>query len=254
MTGQPQTAEDVLSDALELFGGQNSNDADSIWYGEFELRVAPKEGRANVLLADQLFSPGLFLAEHIELRKIVLSGLSVLELGAGAGLPSILASHPTIGGARLVVASDYPDPLILNNLQENILRNDSTAVVEPFEWGTDPAELLSYDPQGFDVLIMSDLLHFDASHDALLDSATALLKRSAQARLYVCCGDYTKPAVCDAFIANARERGFVIEEEPRESSWKASRTVRGIEQENMDARKRQCRFWIAHWAPQHVTL
>ncbi len=39
--------------------------------------------------------------------------------------------------------------------------------------------------KGFDVVIMSDLVHFDSFHDILLDSATSLLSKSPTARLHV---------------------------------------------------------------------
>ena len=71
----------------------------------------------------------------------------VIELGAGTALPSLLASTlPT--PPILVVVTDYPDDLILNNLQSNIDRN-SGSITPPcivqcrgYEWGKDPSHLL----------------------------------------------------------------------------------------------------------------
>lgn len=144
------------------------------------------------------------------------------------------------------------------------MRNESAAIIEGFAWGTEVSGLLyvSYSascyigltakrrqhaPGGFDALFLSDLLHFDSSHDELLSSTTSLLKRSAEARVYVCSGDYTKPAVCAAFVANAERHGLLMEEQPREDTWLASRSQRGAEKEDMDSRKRQCRFWMGKW-------
>jgi len=66
---------------------------------------------------------------------------------------------------------------------------------------------------GFDVVIMSDLLHFDSSHVALVDSLTALLSKSGGgSRVYVAVGNYTKQDACDRFIDHARHTGIVLVE------------------------------------------
>jgi hypothetical protein len=47
-----------------------------------------------------------------------------------------------------------------------------------------PSQLSRFLPNnagsGFDIVIMSDLLHFDSSHVALVDSLTALLSKSGR--------------------------------------------------------------------------
>ena len=45
-------------------------------------------------------------------------GRSVVELGAGLGLPSLVCA--TVGGARRVVLTDYPDALQLDSLRHNV--------------------------------------------------------------------------------------------------------------------------------------
>jgi predicted nicotinamide N-methyase len=85
--------------------------------------------QANTLLAHGLFSPALLLAERIE--RGLLHGRTLIELDAGCGLPSLLAAtRPDRNGApTLVVATDYPDALILNTLRGNVARN--TDLFEP---------------------------------------------------------------------------------------------------------------------------
>jgi nicotinamide N-methyltransferase len=119
--------------------------------------------KANTLLADHLFSPGLFLAERIERGLIsahrlagrstgcILSGLNnsrpVIELGAGCALPSLLMSTLT-SPPSIIVVTDYPDPGILGNLVRNVDRNKNLVVPGcsvkycGYNWGTDPASLL----------------------------------------------------------------------------------------------------------------
>jgi nicotinamide N-methyltransferase len=87
------------------------------------LHAAPDE--ANTLLAGNLFSPALLLAERMERGLLPVHGRTVIELGAGCGLPSLLAAtRPDCNGVpTLVVATDYPDALILDTLRGNVARN-----------------------------------------------------------------------------------------------------------------------------------
>lgn len=55
-----------------------------------------------------------YLSDHIQ---ELVQGKSVLELGAGAGLPSIAA---TIWGAKYVVVTDYPDEDLVENMRINV--------------------------------------------------------------------------------------------------------------------------------------
>ena len=60
----------------------------------------------------------LYVEEH---AKQLVQGKSVLELGAGAGLPSLVCS---VTGATQVVVTDYPDADLVENLRYNIAHCD----------------------------------------------------------------------------------------------------------------------------------
>ncbi|KAI0367685.1 hypothetical protein BV20DRAFT_1037583 [Pilatotrama ljubarskyi] len=223
--------DDFLSDSAALFGDVSPAD-DTIRYGPLVLTVAPK---ANTLLADHLFSPSLLLAELIERGIISLRAKTVVELGAGCALPSLLAStlpEPP----SLVAITDYPDDVIMKNLSDNVERNrphlsDKCKVHAcGYEWGRDVGPLL-----GFDVVIMSDLLHFDGSHDVLVQSLTSLLRHDPSARTYVAAGKYTAPHVCDHFVEEAKRAGILLEEQE----------VKDVEQ--LGVRKGMSRWWIGRW-------
>jgi EEF1A N-terminal glycine/lysine methyltransferase len=70
----------------------------------------------------------------------------IVELDSGTALPSLLASRLTTPPA-LVVVTDYPDDLILNNLQSNVDENfgfispNCAAECRGYEWGEDPSHL-----------------------------------------------------------------------------------------------------------------
>jgi predicted nicotinamide N-methyase len=70
----------------------------------------------------------------------------VLEVGAGAGLPGILA---VLKGAEFVVLSDYESQSLLENLKRNVLENipedllDKVAV-QGHIWGQDMTAITKY--------------------------------------------------------------------------------------------------------------
>ncbi|KAJ7800389.1 hypothetical protein B0H14DRAFT_2465415, partial [Mycena olivaceomarginata] len=252
-SGQEDPA-DILNDALEFLGGSRAVEDEIIKYGDLQLTVAAKEGKANTLLADHLFSPGLFLAERIERGLLAAHGLNVIELGAGCALPSLLLSTLASPPATIVV-TDYPDPGILGNLTRNVERN--SYLVSPgctvrccgYEWGTDVAPLLCVSHtgsagQGYDVVILSDLLHFHSSHPVLVSSIDALLSRSPEARAHA--GNYTEPEVCDNFLRLSAEAGFIFDEvfsSDEEREWLGSSTVGGLDKIALTTRKAACRYW-----------
>ncbi|KAF8437986.1 hypothetical protein L210DRAFT_3622052 [Boletus edulis BED1] len=232
--------EDILSDALEILGGERVKDPGYVQYGPLRLTVAPKDGKANTLLADHLFSPALVLAELVERGVLPVAGRRIIELGAGCALPSLLAA--TIDPPpSLIVATDYPDDGILGNLKANVDRNKphyrSPCQVYGvgFEWGSDIAPLFTL--PGYDIVIMSDLLHFDSSHEVLMLALSSLLAKSSQTRVYVAAGNYTAPHVCDNFINLGTHAGLIWEEKTseQEETW-------------MGSMIRACRWWIGRWS------
>lgn len=136
------------------------------------------------LFVDALWPGALFMADYLGKNAAFVRGLTVLELGAGAGLPSLVACKL---GARRVVVTDYPAAGVLENLRELLADNgvtESLCEVRPHVWGEDVSPLLSLLPptlsgsEGrFDVLLLAELLWQDtaALHPALLLSIQACL-------------------------------------------------------------------------------
>ncbi|CAM9591642.1 unnamed protein product [Pylaiella littoralis] len=74
------------------------------------------------LWGHRLWNAALLLAEMIDEEEIIVEGKSVLELGAGAGLPSLICA---LRGAKKVVISDYAtstDEALMVPIQINIDR------------------------------------------------------------------------------------------------------------------------------------
>lgn len=106
---------------------------------------------------------------------------------------------------------------------------------------------------GYDVVIMSDLLHFDRSHDVLIQSLASLLCKHATARAYVAAGKYTPPHVCDHFVHVARQSGIILEEGEVDGVWRGTLEVvsgNELDRTQLGIRKDMCRWWIGRWAVQ----
>lgn len=54
----------------------------------------------------------------------MVKGKTVLELGAGGGLPSLVCA---LNGAAQVVVTDYPDADLIENLRYNVTHCDALA-------------------------------------------------------------------------------------------------------------------------------
>ncbi|GAA5968842.1 hypothetical protein JCM3765_005814, partial [Sporobolomyces pararoseus] len=92
-------------------------------------RIPPQQ--VNSLFAHHVWNASLILADRISTSKIAglemdqsvekggeEGGTSACELGCGAGIPGLIAARsPKV---KRVVLTDYNDPLLIENLNENI--------------------------------------------------------------------------------------------------------------------------------------
>ncbi|KAK5745704.1 Protein N-terminal and lysine N-methyltransferase efm7 [Elasticomyces elasticus] len=166
-----------------------------------------------------LWNAGRTTADYLETNSTTLvENKRVLELGAGAGLPSLIA---VLKGASCVIVTDYPDANLVENLRKNIdgnCREEHNIHALGYLWGADTTPLLEYLPEGgglpgFDVLILADLLFNHSEHAKLVSSVQQTLRRSSQAQALVFFTPY-RPWLFDkdmAFFDLAREGGFVVE-------------------------------------------
>lgn len=108
-------------------------------------------------------------------------GNTVLELGAGVGIPS-MTCH--LLSASFVCASDYPSNSVINNLTQNIKTNcihskanKTDILVVPYAWGNPPNELLSIN-QGttYDIVIASECLWHHSQHECLIQSVKSVIR------------------------------------------------------------------------------
>lgn len=96
----------------------------------------------------------------------------VVELGAGAGLPSILAART---GAR-VTCTDYNDPVVVSTIRRNFAEQPGDWAVMGHSWGTDVSKLLARARGGYDAVLLADTLWSSDKHGILLDSVCSILR------------------------------------------------------------------------------
>ena len=151
---------------------------------------------------------------------------TVLELGAGAGLPGILA---TLEGAELVVLSDYDSPSLLANLMSNVEANIPKAMwrkvkVQGYIWGHDSAVITQYIQHAshstdyryrptFSRILVADCFWISDQHGPLVATLSQLLDRSASARVYVVAGFHTGRSTLANFFYLAELHGLVPDED-----------------------------------------
>ncbi|AWU75759.1 hypothetical protein CAS74_003837 [Pichia kudriavzevii] len=124
----------------------------------------------------------LYLAKYLENNAdTVVRGKSILEVGAGGALPSILAARL---GAQYVVSTDYPDPDLIVNIRKNITENNvqDNCSALGYIWGNDTTEIvdmLKTNTDGskstFDTIILSDVIFNHSEHLKLLQTCRDLL-------------------------------------------------------------------------------
>lgn len=140
--------------------------------------------------------------------------LKVLELGASAGLPSILIAK-IFPETVSVVASDYPDPHIMHTLAQNIRNNDVNANCHamPYDWGSDPNPLISnFDAEdtGFDVIIAADTLWNSDYHSDFVNALQRTLRKDSNSRVHLVAGLHTGRYTIDSFLRLVARAGFHI--------------------------------------------
>jgi predicted nicotinamide N-methyase len=123
-----------------------------------------------------------FLCRLVADRVINLENESLLEIGCGTGLASIVCC--LVGGIRSVVMTDY-NPRILQVVQQNIDFNGCSekARVECLDWFNIEASNLRH--QKFHKIIGADLI-YDVSHAEAVPKVLAhFLEKSPTAAIYI---------------------------------------------------------------------
>jgi nicotinamide N-methyltransferase len=124
----------------------------------------------------------LHLAKYIETNAdSIIKGKTVLEVGSGGALPSILSAHL---GAKYVISTDYPDTDLIQNIKKNIKENNvqSNCTALGYIWGNETNEIVetlqnatNNENQTFDIIILSDVIFNHSEHLKLLKTCRQLI-------------------------------------------------------------------------------
>ncbi|KAL0247185.1 hypothetical protein I308_104220 [Cryptococcus tetragattii IND107] len=137
---------------------------------------------SHPLWGHHLWNTARTLSTYLLKTPQITQSRHVLELGAGAGLPSIVCA---LAGSSKVVVTDYSDEGLLDNLRFNVDVNlegeeKERIDVDGHVWGQSVDPLLDHLPKGqkYDLLILSDLVFNHSQHDALIKTVEATLASS----------------------------------------------------------------------------
>ena len=213
------------------------------------LRTPDTQASNWSLHANSIWVSSIYLADHIadlNLDRYIKSDsqkkISVLELGASAGLPSILVAKlfPT---SALVTVTDYPDDKLIKTLKNNVQSNNvaDSCKVLPYAWGSDPTVVLGNG--GFDVVIAADTLWNPELHPIFIDSLKSTLKKSSTSRIHLVVGLHTGRYTIQAFLTHIQRNSglYVVSILEREAAGSSTRMWE-VFREGEDERER--RRWI----------
>ncbi|KAK3674644.1 hypothetical protein LTR78_005366 [Recurvomyces mirabilis] len=205
-------------------------------FGDIELTVADPQGEdERQLFSHYLWNAGVKMAELVsgaddageaegeeggKGRKWSVKGQTVLELGAGVGLGGIVAS---LAGAKEVVISDYPAPVVLENARKNATKaipQDLSHVyhIEGHEWGDFSTSFAESNKQHFTTILAADCLWMPHQHVNLIHSMLHFLTLNPTGRIFVLAGFHTGRAKLAAFFETAVEQSLMVEEIYEEDS------------------------------------
>jgi EEF1A N-terminal glycine/lysine methyltransferase len=178
------------------------------------LRTPDTQPANWALHASSVWVSSLYLADHIE--DLCLNqhngnppenNIRVLELGAGAGLPSILIAKNN--RAVQMTASDFPDDDLIRSLSDNVQNNgvSGRCRVVSYAWGTETSILTR---ELFDVIIACDTLWNPDLHSPFIHTLCALLRKTSDARVHLIAGLHTGRYTLQSFMDAAKGAGLDI--------------------------------------------
>ncbi|KAI9457210.1 nicotinamide N-methyltransferase [Lactarius psammicola] len=175
---------------------------------------------SHPLWGHYLWNAARALARYLERTPTLYRELNVLELGAGAGLPSLIVAK---SGARNVVLTDYPDRALVDNMAHNVAQNvavhdDADVTVLGYIWGRpveplfEPLLSASTDADAkFSLILLSDLIFNHSQHHAILWTCERTVAPGGCVLVFY---THHTPRLAErdlAFFEMARETGWVCD-------------------------------------------
>ena len=216
--------------------------------GTLELALVQKH---HSLWGEFIYNAARVLADLTDSGVLDVEGKSVVELGAGAGLPAIVAA---LNGASSVAITDYGrdhDRGLVEAIDKNIeilcREEPELACVKnkqikgfPYVWGNDVDDILTVNGKNsekFDVVIMADCIFNRSVHKQLVDSMTMLMTEDTG--VCYCSFSHHDPQKTEldlVFLTLCEEAGYKVEHIHKEQR----RSYPFFEEDGMD----EDRGWV----------
>lgn len=164
---------------------------------ELSLEQAPFSAEG---FASTVWDSAVVLAKYLE--SIDLNGKTVVELGAGCGLPGIAA---VCLGARTVHLTDLAAnlPLLRRNAERNVAPYARRRlVVAPLVWGEE------YAAEDVDYVLAADVLYLPDCAADLAQTTTQLMAREHPCRALIACG--RNRTAQDRFMSAVKAHGVSV--------------------------------------------
>ncbi|KAJ7446781.1 hypothetical protein FB451DRAFT_1148348, partial [Mycena latifolia] len=180
------------------------------------LRTPDTQAANWALHASSVWAASRFLADHLDFLDLPShqsrgKRVQVLELGAAAGLPSIVLAKrcPEVS----VTVSDYPDVDLIRTLTENVAENGVSANCRAvaYGWGSDPTVLFPDDNGRFDIVIAADTLWNPEFHGLFIETLQLTLKKGPYSRIHLFAGLHTGRYTIQSFLNAVSAAGFILE-------------------------------------------
>jgi nicotinamide N-methyltransferase len=201
----------------------------------------------------------LYLADHLAdlrleaARRSLGRPLRVLELGAGAGLPSVLLAK-TYDWARVTV-SDFPDAELVRTLEENVRANgvEERCRAVGYAWGADVSILWPQTSspeqegvdEGFDIVLAADTVWNPDLHGIFVETLSRTLRKTKEARVVLVAGLHTGRWTLRAFLERTKMEGLEVRKLEERSVQGDLRREWAVERELEDeAERRNWVVWI----------
>eukprot|EP01039_Chlorochromonas_danica_P020241 gene20241-24673_t len=98
-----------------------------------DVAVVGERDEVNRLYVEHVWPSSIVVSDYLCQHPEIIRDKVVIELGAGAALPSLVAEKL---GAKLALVSDYPEDDVLRNIDDAIRINKCTrAISVGYKWG-----------------------------------------------------------------------------------------------------------------------
>jgi nicotinamide N-methyltransferase len=163
---------------------------------------------AAVYIADQIYSDANWLSTLLSpLDLTPTRKIRILEIGAGAGLPTIAIAKQHHDVIQQAILSDFPDDGITRALEENVEMNfpkdglcaKQLISVAPFDWMDPSPQSFDLEP-GFDLIIGADVLWNSGLHHPILLSVDRCLRQELGATVLLVAGLHTGRYTIQRFL------------------------------------------------------